>query len=42
MAGETVPYFIVVKNTGGVPLSNVKVSDDVGADGVDVKWFNLR
>ena len=39
MAGETVPYFIVVKNTGNVPLNNVKVSDDIGADGVDVEWF---
>ncbi len=39
MAGETVPYFIVVKNTGGVPLNNVNVSDDIGADGIDVKWF---
>ncbi len=39
MAGETVPYFIVVTNTGSVPLNNVKVSDDVGADGIDVAWF---
>ncbi len=39
MTGETVPYFIIVKNTGSVPLNNVKVSDDVGADGVDVQWF---